>query len=168
MQFTPSFAALVLQWVQVWFLGNSTDATKIFYIFRIFFSGCFVIAFESSAHCKQFVLIQHAFRDFQTIHSRKIAQTCKYSDKEKKRKKKLKLTTHSCVHMVNFRFISTAKIGNHCFVILMQNVCQHFMVELLIFPMVLASRWAIYSDYIQRNSKVSKQCNKMPMLTFIN
>lgn len=48
-----------------------------------------------------------------------------------------------------------AKTGNHCFVISMLTVCQHSTVEMLRFPKVLALLWAIYSDYIQRNSIVS-------------
>lgn len=73
MQFTPSFAALILQWVQVneeIKYHTHLEYIQLKTIFQL--TGFAVIAIKISTHRQQFVFIQHAICYLQTIYQRKI------------------------------------------------------------------------------------------------
>lgn len=42
-------------------------------------TGCLIVAFEISTCCEQFIFVQHALRNIQTIHPRKTTKTSKWN-----------------------------------------------------------------------------------------
>lgn len=43
--------------------------------------GCLIVAFKIGSHCEQFIFVQHAILDFQTIHPGKTTKTSMYKKK---------------------------------------------------------------------------------------
>lgn len=70
MQFTPSFAAMILEWVQVRFIEHTfvRSAIEIFYQIFGYFVGGTHITTKGRAHFQQLIHFQHAVFDIQTIH----------------------------------------------------------------------------------------------------
>lgn len=83
MQFTPTFAALVLTWVQVGIFCFTTskiqnNVENVFSIIIInLFVGRTIAPFEICSHCQQFLLIQYAVCYLQAIHPGKATKKSK-------------------------------------------------------------------------------------------
>lgn len=79
MQFTPSFAALVLTWVQVRdnFPHLILKDKQVIENFVLNFAGHFVTSIEIHPRGQQLVPVQYVVQHFQTVHPRKATKTSK-------------------------------------------------------------------------------------------
>lgn len=125
MQFTPSFAALVLQWVQVncSHFGVILSLHRDIEYFALYpiYPGHAVTSFEINSCGQQLILIQYVIQHLQTIHPR---ETTKESKTRKKNRIRMRLNFGNVHFVFTFRFHSMVKIWPHSRIILALNVCR--------------------------------------------